>query len=511
MASNDNVPSTKPTLGPVPSAIKAALESNISLQAQLKRRLLKVRCAQVQNRRDAAKVVASISWCWNNDCGPECDSKEGEEKHSSPSDGDDITREKDTGSKSLMTVVPEFAKSPKSKWARKDRKGFRGFFTDPDGSSPNTLWSKISPENDIENEPLAQMAQVIFEKKQKSQSNKQPQKAWADTKRKNQSTASFEEVSLSIESTSATSCEDCHTTSLTFADPLISKAKFTKQESLFILSLMSKLGGDEVQRGNSDWYEIAEKVYAKFKRGHTPWQCFSHYRSTLQNPSLRPLPWSPDEDELILKYVALHGPQYLIQGESLVQMCRNMFPVRNIRKLAERANQSLINPNYVIDAWSTDEKRKLALLMRVYSDEHNSIHFAARKSHFSERAPRGVVEKWKKTLDPALSHRPFTHDEDVELQENSGRVTSAVGGEKFPKRTNHSLKRRWAELADERTVATDAESRLISKALSKRTGPYFLGGDGSGEDSVLSPKDFVVLPQPKVARRSKSPSRKQND
>jgi len=502
MTSNGNVPSTRPTLGPVPSAITAALETNISLQAELKRRLLKIRCAQVQNRRDAAKVVASISWCWNNDCGPECGSKEGGDRHPSPSNGDDAMRKNDAGSKSLVTVVPEFFKSPKSKWARKDRKGFRGFFTDPDGSSPNTLWNDIGRGNDTENEPLAQMAQAIFEKKKKSRSQKQPQKAWADTKRKNQPTASFEEVSLSIESTSATSAEDCHTTSFTFADSSISKAKFTKQESLFILSLMSKMGGDDVQRGNSDWYEIAEKVYAKFKRGHTPWQCFCHYRSTLQNPSLRPLPWSPDEDELILKYVALHGPQYLLQGESLVQMCRNMFPVRNIRKVAERANLSLINPNYVSDSWSTDEKRKLALLMRVYSDEHNSIHFAARRSHFSERAPKSVFEKWKKSLDPALSHRPFTHDEDVELQENSGQVTSAVEREKFPKRTNQSLKRRWAELADERTVAIDAESRLIRKALSKRNGPYSRGGDDFEEDSVLSAEDLVVLPQSKVARRS---------
>eukprot|EP00578_Thalassiosira_sp_NH16_P028893 CAMPEP_0181094162 /NCGR_PEP_ID=MMETSP1071-20121207/9842_1 /TAXON_ID=35127 /ORGANISM="Thalassiosira sp., Strain NH16" /LENGTH=65 /DNA_ID=CAMNT_0023176465 /DNA_START=84 /DNA_END=277 /DNA_ORIENTATION=+ len=59
---NDEIQSS---LGPIPSAISAALESNLTLQAELRRQLLQIRHKKGQNRRDALSVEASISQCWN--------------------------------------------------------------------------------------------------------------------------------------------------------------------------------------------------------------------------------------------------------------------------------------------------------------------------------------------------------------------------------------------------------------------------------------------------------------
>jgi len=476
MTSSNGVSHVRPaSSGPIPSAISAALGSNISLQAELKRRLLKIRNAQAQNRRDAARVAASISRCWNDHDGAESKSEDRNGTSRNHYSKSNTTKRSIGGT---VEVVPKFAAGEAKRWCNPNRNGTRAFYTDPNGSTPETLWRDMRCKDKIE----AQTAQVIMCEKNKAPIPCQhPQKAWDQAKRKNWPTASCDEVTVKIIDTDLpTQSSKCHTSSFTFADSRISKAKFTKQECLFIMSMIRKMG--DGSQDNIDWYELAKELYTKFKR-HTPWLCFSHYRSSLQNPASRCSPWSPDEDELLLKYLAVQGAQYLHQGETLVQICRNLFPVRNTKQLTLRAQNTLLNPNLVHDAWSADEKRKLALLMRVYSNEQKPLNFAARMFHFSNRSPKSVAEKWVKTLDPAVSYRPFTPDEDEELHESSGQW-SAIG-KKFPHRSTDSLKRRWAEIADERTVAKHCENRLITKALAKKG------------DSLLSPKDFMVLPQSK--------------
>ena len=130
------------------------------------------------------------------------------------------------------------------------------------------------------------------------------------------------------------------------------------------------------------------------------WLCFQHYRSTLINPSTRVPPWTQDEDELLLKYLAAQGSQYLLQGESIVQTCRNLFPNRIIKQIIGRCKSTLVNPSLIHDSWSSDEKRKLALLMRVYSDEQNPSNLASRSIHFPNRAPKSVAEKWTVFIKP---------------------------------------------------------------------------------------------------------------
>ncbi|KAL7532388.1 hypothetical protein ACHAXR_004602 [Thalassiosira sp. AJA248-18] len=243
---------------------------------------------------------------------------------------------------------------------------------------------------------------------------------------------------------------------------------------------------------------MAVKHHVKFNR-QTPWLCFSHYRSSIQNPSTRCPPWSPDEDELLLKYLAVHGSQYLHQGFSLEQICKNIFPLRNTKQLLLRAHSTLINPNYIHDAWDADEKRKLALLMRVYSNDQNPITCASRPVHFPYRAPKSVAEKWIKTLDPELSYRPLTTHEELGL--GLGQWSSGVA-KKFPHRSCDDLKRRWTELSDESQVAKHCENNLISKKLAKR------GRVACSDGTSLNPQDFFVLPQSKASRPQHSTQRK---
>ncbi|KAL7547081.1 hypothetical protein ACHAWF_010396 [Thalassiosira exigua] len=495
--------------GPIPSAIKTALESNVALQAELKRRLLRVKRAKVRNRRDAASVAASIPHCWDNDpycsfeqstsCGDKSKSqslggdadakglhhpKAGDEKLSKGDSREPISRIKEIKSRTESSA--HGAKTFPVKWRfNPNRSGTRRFFVDPEGSTPEPWVDDIMRKFEmVKHNKGRTRARVIFDLDEAQSPVGDPKESWDGVKEKSIATSSLEKVRLRIVRTLPNADEESSTAHFSFYDSKRSKTKFTKEECLFIMSMISRLGG---AHRDVDWHDIATKHFAKFKR-QTPWRCFSHFRSSLENPATRCPPWSKEEDELFLKYVAAHGPQYLLQGESLVQMCKNIFPLRNSKQITLRAHSTLINPSYIHNAWNAKEKRKLAILMRVYSKEPQPINSVARMVHFPQRAPKSVTEKWIKRLDPSVSHRPFTSDEDDELYECSDQW-SAVG-KKFPNKPYGSLKRRWAEVADEQAVATHYESALIRKKIATQ--------------GLLSLQDFIVLPKSAVGNNQQN-------
>lgn len=104
--------------------------------------------------------------------------------------------------------------------------------------------------------------------------------------------------------------------------------------------------------------------------------------------------------------------------------------------------------------------------------------------HFPRRAPKSVGEKWIKTLDPALSYRPFTAEEDQLLHNSSNE------GAVLKRRSHQSVKRRWTELADEQTIAASCEKRLIKRAFKR--------GRATGKKKTsLSSKDLMIVPRSK--------------
>ena len=437
--------------GPIPSAISAAIESNIALQAELQRRLIQIKCKKVQNRRDASRVIASISRklagddlplgkhpssVTNNSTAAPLSKKfkRGQESiaRSPCTSGEGGLRIAtiDVHGYDASNIVPEYAKNsrPNGNY-NPNRKWMRRFFIDKYGSTPEVIWRDTlgKYEKDTTHSTV-----VMFERNIDSHlSSEKVQTAWKNIQRENWKNSSLEEVAIKMYKTvgvytppeapfssrtpsampsyapetfecdlrwAVPSSAEFLVPCFTFVDPKIAKTKFTKQECLHIMAMACALGGDKQQ--SVDWYELAMKHYTKFNR-QTPWRCFSHFRSLLQNPvTTRCPPWTPDEDELLLKYLAVQGPQFLLQGDSAVQTCRNLFPHRSTVQLILRAQSTLVNPNYIHDAWSPDEKRKLALLMRAYSNEQNPLNLVSRTVHFPRRAPKSVAEKWIKTLNP---------------------------------------------------------------------------------------------------------------
>ena len=110
----------------------------------------------------------------------------------------------------------------------------------------------------------------------------------------------------------------CRLAYLNFASSSINKSKFTKKESLKILEWVHK------HKDHPPW----EKVAQSLETNRTPWQCFQHYQNTL-NGKLKTRLWTVEEDELLLKYIAAQGPQYVVNISNAEDISRRFFPDRS--------------------------------------------------------------------------------------------------------------------------------------------------------------------------------------
>jgi hypothetical protein len=471
-------------LGPTASAISAALDSNIALQGELKRRLAEVRRLKLQNRSRAAEVTKSLSICWNAE--PYHRFSESNQSHV-----DEDTHVPATDAR------PQLNFNPNRRWTRH-------FFVDEAGTTPNLLLGEAasleSPGLDSNSEgsneiklqsawakaDIANLQRVVHESLQKFHMGKSEGGSKGDSDCQSipwQDDSFFQEVASNLNISPPRSAGECRSALLTFADVNIVTAKFTKDESLFILHELSQCDG-----GNADWCELTSKLNSKFysePNRRTPWQCFRHYKTNLRD-STNP-PWTAEEDELLLKYIAAHGPQFAFGESAIPQACQNLFELRDPKLVVQRAHNSLMNPNFVQDRWDIRDQRKLALLMRAYSDKDNTLPSV---DHFPHRAQSRVASKWDRSLNPAVSHKPFTQSEDKKLLAamkglgSDGNASSFASVAKlFPNRTTETLWYRWTELADEKDVVSKLQTRMIEKK--KR----LLGND---ENRLLSTDDFVV-------------------
>lgn len=481
-------------LGPTASAISSALDSNIALQTELKKRLIEVRRKQLQNRTHAAEVTRSLSHCWD------IESYKQLSKSMPRSDGEES---QDENHASLVRETrPQMDFNPNRRWTRH-------FFVDANGCTPNILLGEATTtkESPGENEhgvklpaawskdDVATLQRVVGETLEGYNTRKGDGASSNDGNGQSipwKDNIFFQEIASNLNINPPRSAEECRAALLTFADENIVTAKFTKEESLFILREVSQRG-----EGDVDWHEITcnlnSQLYSEPKR-RTPWECFRHYRSNLRDSDKKCPPWTAEEDELLLKYIAAHGPQYIFGDSAISQACQHLFPLRDPASVQLRAHKTLVNPNLVQDRWDTTEQRKLALLKRAYSDTDSGN---PNSEHFQHRAQARVITKWERSLNPAVSRMPFTEAEDEkllaavkELGPNEGSFVSIA--KQFPNRNDEALWNRWVLLADEDDVASKLSNRLMNKKLGGGKKSMLRDGDG-----LLSPDDFVLKKKPK--------------
>jgi len=143
--------------------------------------------------------------------------------------------------------------------------------------------------------------------------------------------------------------------------PSINNSPISKKESLMILEALHKYDG------NPPWDILANDL----SNGRTPFQCFVHAQTKLSYSMSKDInahqSFTQEEDELLFKFIAASGPQYVIDMHSATLMSQNLFPKASYLQIVTRANETLLNPSYTFDKWTEDEEKLLALSMKVFS------------------------------------------------------------------------------------------------------------------------------------------------
>jgi Myb-like DNA-binding domain len=228
-------------------------------------------------------------------------------------------------------------------------------------------------------------------------------------------------------------------------------------------------------RQGVDWQAVAVWLHEHEKIQTSAWECFAEHqkarRRRKQNENGITEPWTVQQDEVLLKYVAAMGPQALVDGHGMNHLLIRLLPNKTKSQILNRINHSLLNPTLRHDAWSGDEERLLTVCMKMYSDtttnnndaaadpkiiEKQALYLAG--THLPHRATASVLHKWHRTLNPDYDTGPFTKAEDAKLLQvlrTSTETTATphqlgwkeLAQRHFPNRHSHRLMNRWSEIA----------------------------------------------------------------
>ena len=268
--------------------------------------------------------------------------------------------------------------------------------------------------------------------------------------------------------------QECKDKYLFTESPSINKTAFTRVESIKIMEIVQT--SDE----NPSWEFIAKSLGSS----RTPFQCFQHFMTKLDTSQVQ-IPWTPQEDDLLLRYIAACGPQFALSLRTAGNLGARLLPGRPAGQILNRAHHTLANPKFIYDKWSDEEERMLALSIRAYC-KHPSPQLLASR-HFPTRCSKMVVEKWIRSLSPEFSTRPFTPEEDKTLADTVRKSGDSFCwkniAQQFPNRRPFALKNRWLDLATSEELLK-MHDITIKKKLSRR--------GILGEESILHPNDMVI-------------------
>ena len=299
------------------------------------------------------------------------------------------------------------------------------------------------------------------------------------------------------------SAQECRLAHVGMQKTLFDKKQ--RQELFHVVQEASMVRLETTGRGRIDWSAVARRL-----NNRSAWECFHEYQlyQHKQNPktTTQAKPWTLLQDELLFTYVAALGPQVVLDGTEMARLRSSaVFRDKSKAQLFLRINQSLLNPNLKHDAWNEEEERRLALCMKIYSDQQTdnltssgtskALYFAG--THIAGRSGTSVNDKWNRSLNPAFSARPFTKEEDQALLHvmrqhvNFGWVE--IARQFFPDRHPHRLMNRWSEIAtDDDIVNRCAPSLLLPSSATKSSRLNVGGTEATNDDTNLTANDLVV-------------------
>ena len=230
------------------------------------------------------------------------------------------------------------------------------------------------------------------------------------------------------------------------------KPTWTQEEIGKLRTIIKEFRKDQSDDEKIDWKAVVAKLGTK---NRTVWDVFQTYQAKVKGRPKQP-PWTPEEDEFLLKFVAAMGPQYVLDNSCASFLSARFLPDKPRNKVLARLNSSLLNPKLVNEAWGEEDERKLTLCMKVYSEQDTKQALYLAGGHIPWRAPHSVIDKWDRSLNPAYSVQPFSKKEDQELMEimrrNPELGWKEISDQFFPRRHPHRIMNRWSEIAKDEDI-----------------------------------------------------------
>ena len=273
-----------------------------------------------------------------------------------------------------------------------------------------------------------------------------------------------------------------------------------------------------------DWKTIQRDMNRSSTKQHTIWELVTAYAQHSATQLVQENPtavMNPKQDEFLLRYLALQGPQLVWDNLEVGPLCsgnalgRLGGPVAG-HQIISRSHETSFNLRLTpTPYWKTSQERKLLLLMKIYQDTSQRRNDGANNgsgqkpdaddesttpledddappgattrtkvrkgtkprteacwaitqaaTHFPSRTRDQVRRKWERSLDPGLDHQPFTEMEDKTLKraiqdaiKSTRTYTMAdVARIHFPNRKSHQIYARWLEIGTpEEIIAFDTK------------------------------------------------------
>jgi hypothetical protein len=469
------------------ASLKAALDANRQLQAEITKQLEQIQERKSQNRRASARCIEQVAQARNIE------------------DAKDNATPSTPTSKQVQALFPS-NDEPKMSHAKKrqfhhdpSRKWNLEYFLDPTGSRPN-------PNDDVAKRRKLEQESPCFYHLSPTWTKPEIKAITEITSEQGNDAAiaidiDFEQVSqrlykqtkgdksLPITAVPRTA-KECELLHQHLSLGAAKQPPFTKEESL---QLLEQVHGAEDEKEPPDWKTIATSLKSNSNRMRTAWECFVHYKQSLQTKPTGAsgtsgnTTTSSEQDELLLRYIALNGPQFVWDTQAAAHVSSRLFSGMMPKQLLNKSNQTVANPNFTTEYWTKVPERKLVLAMKAYhgyntDDKNQPSALSMASSHFPDRASQQVSHKWERSLDPGLDQSPFSPEEDARLvdavRQSQGDGFAEIARQHFPQRRGHQVYQRFAGAAStDDLVMKFGESTLLRQ-------------QGSKPSSGLSAEDF---------------------